>query len=155
MAAGRPPCSFSNRLPRLRPGGPCRFARPSYDGDRGVGAAKVCPCGADHGYPSDLAKEIAMLDFTSDFAGDDLSTAKTSEASPINDQALLDAYSNAVIAVTERGGPAVGRVETGPKAGQMPGNRGERGGLGSGIVFSSVGLVLSFCFVVGSSLVFW
>ena len=49
-----------------------------------------------------------MLDFTSDISGDDLSPAP--EATPADDQALLDAYSNAVIGVTERVGPAVVRV---------------------------------------------
>ena len=51
-----------------------------------------------------------MLDFTSDTADDDLSPAP--EPTPANDQVLLDAYSNAVIGVTERVGPAVVRVET-------------------------------------------
>jgi S1-C subfamily serine protease len=88
-----------------------------------------------------------MLDFTTEFAGDRLAPAQTSETSPANDQALLDAYSNAVIAVTERVGPAVVRVETGPKAGRS----GERGGLGSGIVISPDGFVLTNSHVVGSS----
>jgi S1-C subfamily serine protease len=88
-----------------------------------------------------------MLDFTTEFAGDRLASAQTSETSPANDQALLDAYSNAVIAVTERVGPAVVRVETGPKAGRS----GERGGLGSGIVISPDGFVLTNSHVVGSS----
>ena len=55
-----------------------------------------------------------MLDFTTDHAGDDPSS-RANERAPADDQALLDAYSNAVIGVTERVGPAVVRVETGPK----------------------------------------
>src|ERR1700751_4517222 len=87
-----------------------------------------------------------MLDFTSDVAADDRSAA-SADAAPVNDQVLLDAYSNAVIDVTERVGPAVVRVETGPK---VRGAR-ERGGLGSGIVISPDGLVLTNSHVVGSA----
>src|SRR6187431_832034 len=88
---------------------------------------------------------LAMLDFTSDISGDDLSS-RTAEPAP-NDRVLLDAYSNAVIDVTERVGPAVVRVETGPKVRSAR----ERGGLGSGIVISPDGLVLTNSHVVGSS----
>jgi S1-C subfamily serine protease len=86
-----------------------------------------------------------MLDFASDVAAADLSAA--ANEAPINDQSLLDAYSNAVIDVTERVGPAVVRVETGPKVR----NARERGGLGSGIVISPDGLVLTNSHVVGSA----
>jgi S1-C subfamily serine protease len=86
-----------------------------------------------------------MLDYTSDVAADGLPAA--SETAAINDQSLLDAYSNAVIDVTERVGPAVVRVETGPKVR----NARERGWLGSGIVISPDGLVLTNSHVVGSA----
>lgn len=87
-----------------------------------------------------------MLDFTSDIV-DDAPSSRTTASAPVDDGALLDAYSNAVIDVTDRLGPAVVRVETGPKA---PNGR-ERGGLGSGIVISPDGLVLTNSHVVGSS----
>ncbi len=87
-----------------------------------------------------------MLDLTQ-AAFDDEPSSPTTKPTSRNDQVLLDAYSNAVIDVTERVGPAVVRVETGPGA---P-NARRRGGLGSGIVISPDGLVLTNSHVVGSS----
>jgi S1-C subfamily serine protease len=87
-----------------------------------------------------------MLDFASDIA-DDASSSRAAERAPDNDQELLDAYSNVVIDVTDRVGPAVVRVETGPKVKSLR----ERGGLGSGIVISPDGLVLTNSHVVGTA----
>jgi S1-C subfamily serine protease len=91
-------------------------------------------------------KELNMLDFTQ-HGSDNLGSGATPVETPDGDQLLLDAYSNAVIGVTERVGPAVVRVETGSKT---PG-ASARGGLGSGIVISPDGLVLTNSHVVGSS----
>ena len=53
-----------------------------------------------------------MLDIARDPLDDGV-PSQTAEPAPADDAGLLDAYSNAVINVTERVGPAVVRVETG------------------------------------------
>jgi S1-C subfamily serine protease len=88
-----------------------------------------------------------MLDLTNDTSDNSSPRAEAAEVTAANDQPLLDAYSNAVIDVTERVGPAVVRVETGAKET----DRRRRGGLGSGIVISPDGLVLTNSHVVGSA----
>ncbi len=74
---------------------------------------------ADTGHHLRRPKEFAMLDFTSDIADDDAVIGRN-RTHPCQRSGVLDAYSNAVIGVTERVGPAVVRVETGPKVRTAP-----------------------------------
>jgi S1-C subfamily serine protease len=86
-----------------------------------------------------------MLDDTFRLLLDDSAPASDPgpAAAPVDDQPLLDAYSNAVTRIVDAVGPAVVRVETPADPGRQ-----RRGGTGSGVVISPDGLVLTNSHVV-------
>lgn len=84
-----------------------------------------------------------MLDHTPQFILDDDHPLRgASAAPPPDDGRLMDAYSQAVVDVVERVGPAVVRVETPAESGRR------RGGTGSGVIISPDGLVVTNSHVI-------
>ena len=87
-----------------------------------------------------------MFDFQPSLVSDELNLSGDAsfpaETIP-NEQPLFDAYSQAVVDVVDRVGPAVVRVETPPDR-----EKRQRGGTGSGVVISPDGLVLTNSHVV-------
>ena len=87
-----------------------------------------------------------MLDFTPTFILEpdpEVTTPSPDAFAPVPDAELLDAYSDAVTRVVDQVGPAVVRVE-------LHGLHG-RAGVGSGVIISPDGLVLTNSHVVHGS----
>src|SRR5579862_2660225 len=99
-------------------------------------------------------KIIPLHDAAWDGSG---AAAAPSPEVPVEDQALLDAYSRAVIDVVDRVGPAVVGLTIHapspyppPRAGEGQGGSRPRGGTGSGVVVAPDGLILTNSHVAGA-----
>ncbi len=87
------------------------------------------------------------------FHGGGKAAAHEQPALPVEDEALLDAYSRAVIDVVDRVGPAV--VAIAVRGGQAPSGNDQRGrehgGAGSGVIVAPDGLILTNSHVAGAA----
>ena len=83
-----------------------------------------------------------------DYSG---SIVQPSEASGPNDAALLDAYSQSVVAAAEAISPSVVKIDVAQSGRSRTGEPRERQGGGSGFVFTPDGLVLTNSHVVHES----
>jgi S1-C subfamily serine protease len=94
-----------------------------------------------------VASTIGLNEFRTETVGDVAGETfpATSSAAPIDDGALLDAYSRAVVGAAERVGPSVVHIEA--RYSRQGRNRSNRGS-GSGFVFTSSGYILTNSHVV-------
>jgi S1-C subfamily serine protease len=88
-----------------------------------------------------------MFDATLDFIRDETTESSSPGAAPtpLDDGALLDAYSAAITDVVDRVGPAVARIDV------WHGRNATRAGSGSGVIVAPDGLVLTNSHVVGGA----
>jgi len=94
-------------------------------------------------------KIIALQSALSGGRGKPAAAAATTSGVPIDDEALLDAYSRAVTDVVDRVGPAV--VALAVRNNLAAADDPQRGGAGSGVILAPDGLILTNSHVAGAA----